>query len=72
MEVANLPELSSDNLFDWPDDIFNYSESDTDVSVRQSKIVRLEKITVTVKQAPRKVTILQMRGNLVGEAASMV
>jgi hypothetical protein len=43
MEVAILPELLSDNLSDGPDDIFNYSKSDTDVSVRERKTVQPEK-----------------------------
>jgi hypothetical protein len=40
MEEVILPELLSDNLFDGPDDIFNYSKSYVDVSVRERKIVR--------------------------------
>jgi hypothetical protein len=35
--------------------------------VRETKIVPLEKNTVKVKEAPRKVTILQIRGNHVGK-----
>jgi hypothetical protein len=35
--------------------------------VRETKIVAQEKNTVKVKVAPRKVTILQIRGNQVGK-----
>jgi hypothetical protein len=53
-----LPELLSDNLSDVPDDILNGTESDSDRdSVTERKIVRMEKITVTVT-----VTVLQMWG----------
>jgi hypothetical protein len=36
--------------------------SENDDFVRETKIVPQEKNTVKVKQAPRKVTVLQMRG----------
>jgi hypothetical protein len=38
-----LPQLLTDNLSEGPDDAFNYSESDIDVSVRERKIVWPEK-----------------------------
>jgi hypothetical protein len=53
-----VPELLSDNLFDVPEDIFGDRESDRDDSVRERKVVRLNKVTVKVKQASRKVTIV--------------
>jgi hypothetical protein len=53
-----LPELLSDNLFDVPGAFF----SENDNFVRETKIVPREKNTVKVKQAPRKVTTLQMQG----------
>jgi hypothetical protein len=44
--------------------ITSFSENDN--FVRETKIVLQERITVTVKRAPRKVTILQMRGQPCG------
>jgi hypothetical protein len=41
--------------------------SERDDFVRATKIVPQEKNTVKVKEAPRKVTILQIRGNHVGK-----
>jgi hypothetical protein len=55
-----VPELLSDNLFDVPEDIFSDRESDRDDSVRERKVVCLNKVTVKVKQASRKVTIVTM------------
>jgi hypothetical protein len=58
-----LPELLSDNLLDVPVDIFSDSESESDDSVRvRQKLCDQNKVTVTVKQALRKVTILQIWG----------
>jgi hypothetical protein len=63
MEDVILPELLSDNLSDGPDDNFNYRESDNDASVMErEKLCGWKTITMTVKQAPRKVTVLQMWG----------
>jgi hypothetical protein len=39
-----LPELLSDNLSNRPDDIFNYSESDIDVSVRERNCMAGKKL----------------------------
>jgi hypothetical protein len=41
--------------------------SEKDDSVRETKIVQQEKNTVKVKEASRKVTRLQIRGNHVGK-----
>jgi hypothetical protein len=41
--------------------------SENDDFVRETKIVPQEKNTVEVKEAQRKVTILQIRGNHVGK-----
>jgi hypothetical protein len=41
--------------------------SENDDFVRETKIVLREKNTVKVKEAPRKVTVLQIRGNHVGK-----
>jgi hypothetical protein len=41
--------------------------SEKDDFVRETKIMPREKNTVKVKEAPRKVTILQIRGNHVGK-----
>jgi hypothetical protein len=41
--------------------------SEEDDFVRETKIVPREKNTVKVKEAPKKVTILQLRGNHVGK-----
>jgi hypothetical protein len=41
--------------------------SENDDFVRETKIVLRGKNTVKVKEAPRKVTILQIQGNLVGK-----
>jgi hypothetical protein len=58
-----FPELLLDNLSNVPNDILNENESDSDRdSMTERKTVQLEKITVTVKQAPRKVTVLQIQG----------
>jgi hypothetical protein len=58
-----LPELLLDNLSNVPDDILSDTESDSDWdSVTEKKIVQPENITVTAKQAPRKMTVLQMLG----------
>jgi peptidyl-tRNA hydrolase len=62
LEYLILPELLSDNLSDALEDIFNDSESESDDSVREKKLNGQNKITVNVKQASRKVTIPQMRG----------
>jgi hypothetical protein len=40
---------------------------ENDDFVRETKIVTQEKNTVKVKEALRKVTILRIRGNLVGK-----
>jgi hypothetical protein len=52
-EEVILPELLSDNLSDGPD-IFNYSENDIDVSVRERKTVWPEKKLVIVLQTWRQ------------------
>jgi hypothetical protein len=41
--------------------------SENDDLLRETKIVPREKSTVKVKEAPRKVTILQIRGNHMGK-----
>jgi hypothetical protein len=58
-----LPELLLDNLSDVRDNILSDNESDmTRILQLKEKLCGRKKITVTVKQAPRKVTVLQMRG----------
>jgi hypothetical protein len=57
-----LPELLSNDLSDVPKDIFSGRESESDDSVREKKLCSQNKVTVKVKQAPEKVTILQMQG----------
>jgi hypothetical protein len=41
--------------------------SEKDDFIRETKIVLREKSTVKVKETPRKVTILQLQGNHMGE-----
>jgi hypothetical protein len=41
--------------------------SKNDDFIRETKIVPREKNTVKVKEAPKKVTILQIRGNHMGK-----
>jgi hypothetical protein len=41
--------------------------SENDDFVRETKIVPRERNTVKVKEAPRKVTVLQTRGNHMGK-----
>jgi hypothetical protein len=59
-EDVIFPELLSDNLSDVPEDIFSDSESDSDDSVRERKIVCPKQSYSKVKQAPRKVTIVMI------------
>jgi hypothetical protein len=60
-EEVILPELLSDNLSDGAVDIFNYSESDNDVSVRETNCAARKNYSDS-ETALRKVTVLQMRG----------
>jgi hypothetical protein len=46
--------------------------SENDDFVRETKIVPREENTVKVKEAPRKVTILEIRGNHVGKRDKML
>jgi hypothetical protein len=59
MEEVILPELLSENLFDVPM-IFLIIARVTAMFLCERKIVWPEKSTVTVKQAPRKVTVLKI------------
>jgi hypothetical protein len=68
-EDVILPELLFDNLSNVTDDIFNYTEYDSNDSVRERKIVHRKQSYSESQKALRKMTIamiLQMRGQPCG------